>query len=50
MQQQTKDQSHKEQPHWEAGRVKTDRDGNTRNNNYNRPKLKNDKSKVNYNQ
>jgi hypothetical protein len=42
------DSSHPGQNHWEAGKVKTDRDGNTRMNNYNRPKLENGKSKVNY--
>ena len=47
VQQQTKDRSHKGQPHWEAGKVKTD-NGRTRMNNYNRPKLDNNKSKVNY--
>lgn len=48
VQQQTKDRSHKGQPHWEAGRVKTDNHGNTRMNQYNRPKISNPKSKVNY--
>ena len=47
VQQQTKDRSHQGQPHWEAGKVKTD-NGRTRMNNYNRPKLDNNKSKVNY--
>ncbi|OMP74935.1 hypothetical protein BW716_32825 [[Flexibacter] sp. ATCC 35208] len=49
VQQQTQDKSHPGQAHWEAGSVKTDDAGNVRTNNYNRPKLKNDKSKVNYN-
>ena len=47
VQQQTKDRSHQGQPHWEAGKVKTD-NGKIRINNYNRPKLENNKSKVNY--
>jgi hypothetical protein len=35
--------------HWEAGRVKIDlRTGAVRKNNYGRPALKNDKSKVDY--
>ena len=48
VQQQTKDRSHQEQPHWEAGKVKTDDHGNIQLNRYNRPKLTNSKSKVNY--
>jgi RHS repeat-associated protein len=48
VQQQTKDRSHPGQNHWEAGNVKTDAQGNPRMNNYNRPKLENDKSKVDY--
>jgi RHS repeat-associated protein len=48
VQQQTMDESHKDQPHWEAGKVKTDESGNTRMNNHGRPKLENDKSKVYY--
>ena len=47
VQQQTKDRSHQEQPHWEAGNVKI-RDGQVQHNRYNRPKLENNKSKVNY--
>ena len=47
VQQQTMDSSHKDQPHWEGGEVKSD-NGRTRMNNYNRPKLVNKKSKVNY--
>ena len=47
VQQQTKDRSHKGQPHWEAGKVKTD-NGKVRTNDYGRPKLQNEKSKVNY--
>ena len=48
VQQQTKDRSHEGQPHWEAGEVKV-RDGKVQYNNYNRPRLENSKSKVNYN-
>ncbi|MFN6946302.1 MAG: RHS repeat-associated core domain-containing protein [Cytophagaceae bacterium] len=48
VQQQTLDRSHQGQPHWEAGNVKTD-NGKVRMNNYGRPKLDNNKSKVNYN-
>ena len=49
VQQQTMDRSHPDQGHWEAGSVKTDPDtGAVRNNDYGRPKLKNDKSKVDY--
>ena len=47
VQQQTKDRSHQGQPHWEAGKVKTD-NGKPRMNNYGRPKLENNKSKVDY--
>ena len=48
VQDQTKDRSHSEK-HWEAGRVKKDNEtGQVSYNNYNRPKLKNDKSKVEY--
>jgi hypothetical protein len=47
VQQQTMDRSHKGDPHWEAGKVKTD-NGTVRTNNYGRPKLENTKSKVNY--
>ena len=47
VQQQTKDRSHINKPHWEAGTVKK-RDGKTQYNRYNRPKLENDKSKVYY--
>ena len=42
------DSSHPGQGHWETGKVKTDDAGNTRMNNYGRPKLQNDKSKVDY--
>ena len=49
VQQQTLDSSHLEEPHWEAGTVKTDRFGNIRQNKYGRPKLENNKSKVYYN-
>lgn len=49
VQQQTMDRSHQGQPHWEAGRVKTDPlTGVVRENNYGRPALTNEKSKVNY--
>jgi RHS repeat-associated protein len=47
VQQQTLDSSHPGQNHWEAGKVKID-NGATRMNNYGRPKLDNQKSKVNY--
>lgn len=47
VQKQTKDRSHQGQPHWEAGKVKTD-NGKPRMNNYRRPKLENNKSKVDY--
>ncbi len=49
VQQQTMDRSHPGQAHWEAGRVKTDRDtGQIRMNDYGRPRLSNEKSKVDY--
>ena len=49
VQQQTMDRSHPGQPHWEAGSVKTDPlTGAVRENNYGRPALTNDKSKVDY--
>ena len=49
VQQQTLDSSHPGQGHWEAGTVKTDPlTGEIRMNNYARPKLTNDKSKVDY--
>ncbi len=49
VQQQTMDSSHTDQPHWEAGDVKTDPlTGETRMNNYDRPKLTNEKTKVEY--
>lgn len=49
VQQQTMDRSHPNQPHWEAGQVKTDpRTGVPRKNDYGRPALTNDKSKANY--
>lgn len=47
VQQQTLDRSH-DQPHWEAGPVKTDDVGDPRMNNHGRPKLQSGKSKVNY--
>ena len=49
VQQQTLDRSHPGQPHWEAGRVKTDPlTGEVRMTAHGRPKLTNDKSKVSY--
>jgi len=49
VQQQTLDRSHPGQWHWEAGTVKRDDvTGAIRMNNYDRPKLQNDKSKVDY--
>jgi len=48
VQQQTKDRSHVGESHWEAGSVKVDDYGNVRFNSYDRPKLNNDKSKVDY--
>ena len=47
VQQQTLDRSHKGQPHWEAGTVKSD-NGTIFTNRYGRPKLTNNKSKVDY--
>lgn len=41
------DRSHPGQEHWEAGRVKKDkRTGEVQQNRYGRPKLENDKAKV----
>jgi RHS repeat-associated protein len=48
VQQQTLDSSHPGQNHWEAGKVRKDADGNVKMNNYGRPRLDNEKSKVNY--
>ncbi|UZN08984.1 hypothetical protein M5D10_04005 [Leptospira santarosai] len=49
VQQQTMDRSHPNEKHWEAGKVKTDKNtGEINYNNYGRPKLVSDKSKVNY--
>jgi RHS repeat-associated protein len=49
VQQQTMDSSHPGENHWEAGSVKVDPvTGDTRMNDYGRPKLVNDKSKVDY--
>ncbi len=49
VQQQTLDRSHPGEGHWEAGRVKTDPNtGEVRMNEYDRPKLTNDKSKADY--
>ena len=50
VQQQTLDRSHVGEKHWEAGSVKVDpRTGVTRMTRHGRPKLKNSKSKVDYN-
>ena len=49
VQQQTMDRSHLGQPHWEAGRVKIDKEtGAVLENAYGRPALRNGKAKVNY--
>ena len=49
VQQQTMDRSHPGQAHWEAGSVKTDPImGKVRTTQHGRPKLTNDKSKVDY--
>ena len=49
VQQQTKDVSHKDSPHWEAGSVKVyPKTKQIRTNSYGRPALENNKSKVNY--
>ncbi len=48
VQQQTMDRSHPGQGHWEAGTVKVDDWGTVRMNDYGRPKLASDKSKVDY--
>lgn len=49
VQQQTKDRSHQDKPHWEAGRVKTDPEtGEVRKNRYGRPSLESGKSKAEY--
>ena len=48
VQQQTLDRSHQEQPHWEAGSVKVDNNGETRLNSYGRPKLDSNKEKEYY--
>lgn len=42
------DSSHPGQAHWEAGKVRVDADGNVKTNSYGRPRLDNQKSKVNY--
>jgi hypothetical protein len=43
------DSSHRNEPHFEAGKVKVDPvSGETRMNDHGRPKLTNDKSKVDY--
>ncbi|EJF6030234.1 type IV secretion protein Rhs, partial [Salmonella enterica] len=49
VQQQTMDVSHPEQPHWEAGKVKTDPlTGEPGMNDYGRPKIENPKGKAYY--
>lgn len=48
VQQQTRDISHPNEKHWEAGEVKTDEYGNIEKNRYERPKLKNGKDKEYY--
>jgi hypothetical protein len=48
VQDQTLDRSHPGQPHWEAGKVRVDGEGNPLTNNYGRPKLQSDKAKVVY--
>ncbi|MDR5795488.1 RHS repeat-associated core domain-containing protein, partial [Caballeronia sp. LZ008] len=49
VQQQTMDVSHKEDPHWEAGKVKVDPiSGETRMTDYDRPKIANPKGKAYY--
>jgi len=49
VQQQTMDSSHPGEPHWEAGKVKVDpATGETRMNDYDRPKIANPKGKANY--
>ncbi|MBC3879962.1 hypothetical protein H8K35_06505 [Undibacterium sp. LX40W] len=49
VQQQTMDRGHENDPHWEAGKVRTDpATGEVRMTKHDRPKLTNDKSKVNY--
>nr|WP_244130896.1 RHS repeat-associated core domain-containing protein [Burkholderia pyrrocinia] len=49
VQQQTMDVSHQDEPHWEAGKVKVDPiTGETRMNDYGRPKIANPKGKAYY--
>jgi hypothetical protein len=48
VQQQTKDRNHQGKPHWEAGKVKKDVEGNVKKNDYGWPRLEKEKSKVNY--
>ena len=45
VQQQTMDVSHPDQPHWEAGKVKLDDDGNPRMSRHGRPQIRNGKGK-----
>ena len=47
VQQQMMDSSHKDKPHWEAGKVKTEK-GQTRMNEHGRPKIANPKGKAYY--
>lgn len=47
VQQQTLDRNHS-QSHWETGDVKVDANGNMKMNDYGRPRLTNNKSKVYY--
>jgi RHS repeat-associated protein len=48
VQQQTMDISHPDKPHWEAGRVKLDDDGNPRLSKHGRPQIRNGKGKAFY--
>ena len=48
VQQQTMDVSHPDQPHWEAGKVKLDDDGNPRMSRHGRPQIRNGKGKAFY--
>ena len=48
VQDQTKDRNH-DKRHWEAGKVRTNLNGDVKMHNYNKPKLDNNKLKVEYN-
>jgi hypothetical protein len=48
VQQQKLDSSHIDKPHWEAGKVKLDDDGNPRMSRHNRPQIRNGKGKAFY--